>query len=29
VEADLAAIKADRKLLRSFFNAPSVAYILN
>jgi transposase len=29
VEADLAAIKADRKLLRSFFHAPSVAYILN
>jgi transposase len=29
VEADLAAIKADRTLLRSFFNAPSVAYILN
>jgi transposase len=29
VEADLAAIKADRELLRSFFNAPSVAYILN
>ncbi len=29
VEADLAAIKGDRKLLRSFFTAPSVAYILN
>jgi transposase len=29
VEADLAAIKVDRKLLRSFFHAPSVAYILN
>jgi transposase len=29
VEADLAAIKADRPLLRSFFDAPSVAYILN
>jgi transposase len=29
VEADLAAIKSDRKLLRSFFDAPSVAYILN
>jgi transposase len=29
VEADLAAIKADRQLLRSFFAAPSVAYILD
>ena len=29
VEADLATIKADRKLVRSFFAAPSVAYILN
>jgi len=29
MEADLAAIKADRKLVRSFFTAPSVAYILN
>jgi len=29
VEADLAAIKANRMLIRSFFTAPSVAYILN
>jgi len=29
VEADLAAIKADRTLLKSFFTAASVAYILN
>lgn len=29
VDADLAAIKADRPLVRSFFAAPSVAYILN
>ena len=29
VDADLATIKADPHLVRSFFAAPSVAYILN